>query len=451
VMDADECPLREGSVVLVRPVYNLYWCWRSRRWPGLFGVIWLIWQSVCAILFAPFIAMSETWDGLGVSHAMQYIGSELFVHPSFGLMRTWHFRDLLPGLLDTAEILHPRAPATATLNSGSNPWDLRLAAEFFELCGDNGGTGVWHPLLLKMTVSKTRWLAFVDICAALQIPLRRRPALCRLLGLDQNPPLRSSEDDGQEKPLTFASSAEAVARGWKLGCEAVDFHKELGIPFGALLPHDLLRSGRFARSPTSLIAPVRLATRLRSAVRKWVEQRDSITPGSATPISDPTVRIFGPFPSQYFPKVRDAFERLRAPAETAIDSKHSNLPTHRLTIDRETNTLSTALNSKTDDKIIANNLTRNRESFKDTSVDTLGLVVQLESRVVHRRETRQLCLPVRSDRLREFSERLDRTIPFSTISPPQLRTMDTLLAVYDLEPTVSSRMPDIVAIDAVVQ
>lgn len=260
-MKKDECPLKGGSLVLQRPIWNLWWCWERGEWPVWWRTFYLLFEVLVTILYVPVLGFA------GISHVLQYVDNGIFVHTSFGRMRSIHYKNLCPGLLDTAIILHPRD------RDHQNAWSDSIKGVFLKLCDDR------TP---------------VNIRAFFMAPLVRFF------------PTRFSFEAMVNCAESVVNCAEAVAYGWMKG-GGVNFHRELGVAPHVLFPTDFLRSNRFIRCETCLRVPVNLEPSLKEALNRWLDHTAPIPCTVVKPVTHPTFHIFGPFPPQFFHTARQHY------------------------------------------------------------------------------------------------------------------------------------------------
>jgi hypothetical protein len=252
--------------VLQRPIWNLWWCWNSGEWPSWYQTVYLFFQVCATIVFLPVLGLS------GISHILQYVDNDTFVHTSFGRVRAMQYKDLCPGMLDTAIILHPR-------NDGAfSGWSESIQASFLKMCE--------RPIKLNI------W-GFI------------RAPFVRYF------PTRFSFREAELHASSVVNCAEAVAKGWMEG-GGVCFHKELGVAPNVLFPTDFLRSNRFVRCETCLRVPVKLEPHLKDALSRWLDFSAPIPCMVVKPVDFPTFHIFGPFPPQFYHTARQQYLQVLA-------------------------------------------------------------------------------------------------------------------------------------------
>jgi len=189
---------------------------------------------------------------------MQYIGSDEFVHTSFGQVRLITYTNLTTGLLDTSIILLPRA----------NEWSNQAAVEY-----------------RRLQNCKTP----VNLMDFLRTPLVRLGFL----------------STRARKANVVRNCVDLIVLVWSKTLN-VDFHRSLGVADGGLYPEDFLTSGHFIKSLTTLVVPVTLDPKFVTRLQEWITTNVGFVKEEMM-IRLPTVQVFGPFPPQYYPVVEQAF------------------------------------------------------------------------------------------------------------------------------------------------
>lgn len=425
-----QCPLKAGSLVLSRPWSNILWCWRARQWPGVIWFIWLIWQSFIAVIFS--LWLLGPCNSLGISHILQYIDDDQFCHTWFGyIYDNLLYQEICPGLLETAIILHPRMPGVPAgaikFHRGKRPFASAKPLK-------------WREFLRTPFV---RYFSGTTLVTSLS------PKLARSNGFGNY----ESDDTG-----CFANASEVVACYWSESTHNVDFHRELRVNRGGLFPVDFLRSNRFMRCPTSLYVPISLNADLQRAISKWIDARDSIPPGTTQIIRQPTLKIFGPFPSHYFAVVRDSFARARIsaletesqtlfkPQTFEVVSKTSEVVSKRAD-DSKGSPIASAVPSADakSDPMVEKDATTEDERGRDNEKWTVELV----PKIVHCRGSHNLCLLVKCEALGSFASTLEPIIPRPLQFDQSVsRGPADRIDVANIDTTTSNRMPPIAPQDA---